>query len=107
MIEASHALGLSNDTKTYVTAKKMVDHAIEKGWDDTLGGFYDEGYYFNGETYEVLRDTKTWWAQAEGLNALLLMAHLYPEDERKYYDHFLQLWDYTDRYLIDHEYGDW
>jgi len=23
----------------------MVDHALNNGWDNTLGGFYDEGYY--------------------------------------------------------------
>ncbi|MCE7055799.1 AGE family epimerase/isomerase [Algoriphagus sp. AGSA1] len=106
MIEASEALGWKNDSTTHKVAKKMIDHALEKGWDEAVGGFYDEGYYFkNG--YRVTHDTKNWWAQAEGMNALLLMAELYPEDSRDYYGKFEKLWKYTDTYLIDHDHGDW
>lgn len=106
MLEASHVLGIKNDTVTATIAKKMVDHALDKGWDEKVGGFYDEGYYFkNG--YRVIRDTKNWWAQAEGLNTLLLMADQYPDDERHYYQKFKTLWHYIDTYLIDHEHGDW
>ncbi|WP_439489965.1 AGE family epimerase/isomerase [Algoriphagus sp.] len=106
MIEASEALGRKNESTTHKVAKKMIDHALENGWDEAVGGFYDEGYYFrNG--YRVTHDTKNWWAQAEGMNALLLMAELYPDDFRNYYGKFEQLWKYTDTYLIDHEHGDW
>ena len=35
------------------------------------------------------------------------MADLFPEDEHQYYKKFETLWDYTDKYLIDHEHGDW
>lgn len=108
MLEASHVLGLKNDTTTLRIAKKMVDHALRNGWDDKTGGFYDEGYYFkNKEGITIIRDTKNWWAQAEGLNALLLMADLYPDDEMHYFSKFETLWKYTDTYLIDHENGDW
>ena len=108
MIEASHILGFTNDTTTQRIAKKMVDHALRNGWDNTVGGFYDEGYYFkNKEGISIIRDTKNWWAQAEGLNALLMMADLYPGDEMKYFSKFETLWKYADAYLIDHENGDW
>lgn len=108
MLEASHILGLKNDTTTLRIAKKMVDHALRNGWDDKAGGFYDEGYYFkNKEGITIIRNTKNWWAQAEGLNALLLMADLYPDDEMHYFSKFETLWKYTDTYLIDHENGDW
>ncbi len=106
MIEASETLGLGNDTKTHAIAKKMIDHALENGWDDGAGGFYDEGYYFK-DGFRITHDTKNWWAQAEGMNALLLMAELYPEDPHDYYEKFEKLWNYTDTYLIDHENGDW
>ena len=108
MLESSHALGLENDTTTMRVAKRMVDHALENGWDDTVGGFYDEGYYFKDKPgITITHDTKNWWAQAEGLNSLLLMADLYPDDSRHYYEKFLKQWQYCDNYLIDHVNGDW
>ena len=108
MLEASHILGNTNDTQTHTIAKKMIDHSLQKGWDNTVGGFYDEGYYFRDSTdITIIRDTKNWWAQAEGLNTLLLMADLYPQDELKYYDKFQLMWKYIDVNLIDHEHGDW
>jgi mannobiose 2-epimerase len=74
MLEASHVLGLEADAKTLVVAKKMVDHALANGWDNNNGGFYYEGYYFaNSDTIAIISEVKTWWVQAEGLNALLLM----------------------------------
>ena len=107
LMEASHVLGLKKDTLTWRVAKRMDDHALRNGWDTTVGGFYDEGYYFkNKGGITITRDTKNWWAQAEGLNSLLMMADLYPKDEMKYFKKFEMLWEYTDTYLIDHEYGD-
>jgi mannobiose 2-epimerase len=47
-----------------------------------------------------------WWSQAEGLNALLLMAQMFPDDER-YYNRFRRQWKYINQYLIDHENGGW
>lgn len=107
MLEASYTLGLQNDTKTLITAKTMMDHAIENGWDNNSAGFFDEGYYFkeNGKC-EIIKDTKVWWSQAEGLNALLLFSKIFP-DEKKYYELFLKQWEYIKKYLIDHEHGDW
>jgi mannobiose 2-epimerase len=108
MLESSHLLGLENDTATARIAKLMVDHALENGWDDAVGGFYDEGYYFKDKAgITITHDTKNWWAQAEGLNSLLLMADLYPDDPHQYYDKFLKQWTYCNTYLIDHENGDW
>ncbi|MBC7829243.1 MAG: AGE family epimerase/isomerase [Chitinophagaceae bacterium] len=108
MLEASHALGIQNDTKTLTIAKRMVDHALQNGWDHKTGGFYDEGYYFKNKTgISIIKETKNWWAQAEGLNTLLLMADLFPKDRMQYFQKFKLLWQYAQTYLIDHEYGDW
>jgi mannobiose 2-epimerase len=108
MLEASAALGIERDTTTLRVAKKMVDHALRVGWDSVAGGFYDAGYYFPDSTHlTIVQDTKNWWAQAEGLNALLLMAGLFPDDSMGYYQKFRRQWSYIDRYLIDHEYGGW
>lgn len=108
LTEASHVLGLENDQRTDSVAKKMVDHALKFGFDEELGGFYDAGYYFEGEdTLTITRESKNWWAQAEGLNALLMMAEFYPNDEQNYFQKFEKQWEYIDQYLIDHEHGGW
>lgn len=108
MLEASEIAGLENDTLTLRKAKKMVDHSVENGWDHDLGGFYEAGYYMRGQdTVTIIKDTKNWWAQAEGLNSLLMMSQLFPEDPRDYRSLFLMQWEYIDKYLIDHEHGDW
>ncbi len=107
MREAAHALGIP-DEQTIRVGKSMVDHALMVGWDDETGGFYDYIYYLKDSTHAtVLRDTKNWWAQAEGMNALLLMHTLYPEDEAQYFDKFTQQWAFINDYLIDHDRGGW
>jgi mannobiose 2-epimerase len=108
MLESSHVLGLKNDSRTMVVAKRMVDHALRNGWDNIVGGFYDEGYYFKGgDTISIIRDTKNWWAQAEGMNTLLLMTDHFPNDPMNYFQKFQLLWNYIQTNLIDHQYGDW
>ncbi|MGK9368657.1 AGE family epimerase/isomerase [Melioribacter sp. Ez-97] len=107
MLEASYKLGLKNDAATLYAAKKMLDHAIENGWDASSAGFFDEGYYYYAEgECKIIKDTKNWWAQAEALNALLLFSKIFP-NEKRYYKLFLQEWEYVKKYLIDHEHGDW
>jgi len=108
LLEASHALGLKNDTTTMTVAKRMVDHTLRNGWDAAKGGFWDEGYYFkNKKDISIIRDSKNWWAQAEALNTLLVMADHFPGDSMDYFQKFKQQWQYIQSYIIDHEYGDW
>jgi cellobiose epimerase len=108
MLEASHALGIKDNARTLQIGKKMVDHALTKGWDNDTGGFYDEGYYFKDkEDITIIRDTKNWWAQAEGLNTLLIMADQFPDDELQYFEKFKTIWNYINTNLIDHEHGEW
>lgn len=108
MLEASHILGLKNDTVTLRVAKRMVDHSLNTGWDREAGGFYDGGYYFKDAAgMTIIMNGKNWWAQAEGLNALLLMAERFPNDPMDYYAKFEKLWQYVNANVIDHEYGDW
>jgi mannobiose 2-epimerase len=108
MLESSHALGLKNDTKTLEVGKRMVDHALATGFDKTVGGFYDQGYYFNGKPgMSIIKESKNWWTQAEGLNTLLLMANKFPNDPAQYFNNYKLLWQYCQTYLIDHEHGDW
>jgi mannobiose 2-epimerase len=107
MLEASFVLGIEGDIRTLSIAKKMLDHAMTYGWDQSVGGFYDGGYYFEGESNcTIIKETKNWWAQAEGLNALLLFSKIFPEEPR-YFEYFLRQWQYVKTYLIDSEKGDW
>ncbi|MRI01224.1 N-acylglucosamine 2-epimerase [Kriegella sp. EG-1] len=106
MLEASHILGIKNDTLTKVKAKQMVDHGITKGWDKKEGGFYDGGYYYDTETCTVVKKDKVWWTEAEGLNSLLLMAKLYPNDTI-YNNLFQKQWQYIKKNMIDHKYHGW
>lgn len=108
LMESAHVLGWGDDEKTLAVSKKMVDHALRFGWDGEMGGFYDESYYFAGETEpRVIKDSKNWWAQSEGMNTLLMMAEYFPEDSMDYFGKFEKLWRYNQEYLIDQEHGDW
>ncbi len=108
LLEAAEVLGLGLDPRTLEIGKQMVDHSLEHGWDAERGGFYDAGAYLRERPgVTIVHDTKAWWAQAEALNTLQLMAFLYPDDPRDYAGRFRTLWTYVNTYLIDHESGDW
>jgi cellobiose epimerase len=108
MLEASEVLGIKNDSLTLAAGKKMVDHALNYGWDEAAGGIHDRGsYHLNNARPVVIRKTKEWWAQAEALNSFLIMSDRFPEDSIRYYDKFLRQWEYCKRYLIDSLHGGW
>jgi mannobiose 2-epimerase len=108
LLEASHTLGHKHDEKTMRIAKKMVDHALENGWDAKASGFYDRGYYLKGQnTITIVHDAKNWWTQAEALNTLLLMADTYPNDKHAYMDKFKKQWAYVQKYMLDKIHGGW
>ena len=106
LLETAHFLGLGEDEQTHKLAKRLVDHSLASGWDNETGGFWDEGLARDGKI-EIINDHKSWWGQIEGLNALLMMHLLYPEDPNDYYGKFLKMWAYIDTYLIDKEHGGW
>lgn len=107
LIEAAHALGLQSDS-VLPHAKLMVDHTIDQGWDDALGGVYDIGYYFAGEDSVTITDSgKVWWAQAEALHSLLMAAQLFPDQARDYRGLFEKQWQYMKEYLLDPVNGEW
>jgi mannobiose 2-epimerase len=108
MQEADETLNGKASVKTLAVGKKMVDHALKNGWDNKVGGFYDEGYYFkNKPGITITYNTKNWWAQAEALNTLLMFSEMYPYDAMQYRQKFYKEWQYVQTYLIDHEHGDW
>jgi len=107
LLETAQALYHQKDSTTMEIAKRMVDHGIDRGWDVEKGGFFDGGYYLDdSDVCTILNPAKIWWSQAEGLNALLLMSQLYP-DEKEYYELFEKQWQYINEHMIDHTYGGW
>lgn len=103
LLEAAEALGAEHDPKTRTMARSLVDHALAYGWDFENGGFYYGGSSFG----EIFNRDKSWWVQAEGLNALLLMAREFPQDRARYEASFLALWEYVKRDMLDREHGGW
>ena len=106
LLETAHILGWGENEQTHHIAKQLVDHSLASGWDPENGGFFDAGV--PSETgIRIVNRHKSWWGQVEGMNALLLMHTLHPEDPRDYYALFLKSWEHIDLYLIDKTYGGW
>jgi mannobiose 2-epimerase len=106
LLETADVLGRGEDQATHRIAKRLVDHSLESGWDTINGGFYDAGRQ-TAEGIEINNNHKTRWGQVEGLNALMMMHLLYPDDPNDYFGKFLKMWEYIDTYLIDKEFGGW
>jgi mannobiose 2-epimerase len=100
---------LGEPTTARVT-KSMVDTMLRIAWDRKNGGFYLAGSSFGPAYVEdntVFLSDKVWWLQAEGLTALLTMAHEHPDDAADYSKRFADLWMYLRRYMIDMKRGGW
>jgi len=106
LLETAHVLGLKKDERTPLIAKNLVNHSLESGWDQEKGGFFNAGKEINGEI-RIIDRGKSWWGLVEGMNALLLMHQLYPDDPLAYDQKFLKAWEHIDSYLIDKEFGGW
>jgi mannobiose 2-epimerase len=104
LVEAAEALGTPEDPKTWAMARRLVDHALDWGWDDELGGFYDKGESFGGPAWDR---KKVWWTEAEGLNALLVMHHQFGDRTDRYAQAFRKQWEFIDKHLIDPVHGGW
>ncbi len=107
---AARVLDLSEDERTRDVLRSIVDWALGYAWDSETGGFLFAGSTF-GDTYledqVISLSVKYWWIQAEGLELLLPLALTHSEDQAKYADHFLRLWRYVERYVIDSSHGGW
>jgi len=87
----------------------LVDHALAYGFDHERGGLAAYGP-LTGSVLEAAdlpenRLLKSWWAQAELLNALLAAWRW--TGQSKYQEAFLKEFDWICRFQIDHECGDW
>ncbi len=104
LVEASESLNGHADERTWKVARGLIDHALDHGWDDRNGGFYDKGDVFAGNPYDT---TKVWWTQAEGLNALLLMHGKFAGETDRYGKAFLKQWSFIEAHQLDPQFGGW
>jgi mannobiose 2-epimerase len=104
LVEASEAAGVPDDPKTWQMARLLVDHALEWGWDDRNGGFYDKGESFGSPAFD---QKKVWWTEAEGLNALVLMHQKYGDRTDRYEKAFWKQWNFIEKHLLDPVHGGW
>ena len=104
LVEAAETLGKGEDEATWRMARMLVDHALDWGWDDEHGGFYDKGESFGGPAFDT---DKVWWTQAEGLNALLLMHKKYGYETERYARAFLKQWQFIERHQLDPLHPGW
>jgi len=87
----------------------LIDHSLTYGFDNQRGGLAAfgplKGHVLDASDFPATRLSKSWWAQAEMLNALIY-AYEWTR-QRKYFDAFVQLFEWIWTYQIDHECGDW
>ena len=103
LVEAISALGQPGDTRTWALARRIVDHALDYGWDSEHGGFYDAGTAFG----RAFGREKIWWVEAEGLNALLLLHHHFGSETDRYWTAFEQQWEFIQTHQVDAVHGGW
>ena len=107
MVEADDALG-QDDPRVWTRARRLVDHALQFGCDNRVGGLYDSGTMnAQGVITGVLRTEKIWWVEAEHLNALLLLHEHWGKETNKYWNAFLKEWGWITQYQVDHANGGW
>jgi cellobiose epimerase len=104
LVEAARELKLPDDPQTWQVARLLVDHALEWGWDEQYGGFYDKGESFGGGAFDL---KKVWWTQAEGLNTLLLMHQYDKRRTDRYSKAFWKQWAFIEKHMIDPIDGGW
>jgi mannobiose 2-epimerase len=104
LVEAARELKLPDDPQTWQVARLLVDHALDWGWDEQYGGFYDKGESFGGGAFDL---KKVWWTQAEGLNTLLLMHQYDKRRTDRYSKAFWKQWAFIEKHMIDPIDGGW
>ena len=104
LTEASAVLGRPEDARTWHLARRIVDHALDFGFDADNGGFFDAGSVFGTAPYTT---DKIWWVQAEGLNALLLMHARYGKETPRYWAAFNRQWEFIQAHQVDAARGGW
>ena len=81
--------------------RKLVDHALKYGVDYTHGGIYCSGPHEGPST----NTDKEFWENMEALPGFLNAYDVLGDE--KYLEAFLLCWDFSNKYMINHEIGEW
>lgn len=91
------------------TVLGLIEHTLDFGFDHARGGLVAFGPLTGAvdEAFDLpeSRMLKSWWAQAEMLNALVSAIEW--TGEETYIDAFLKQFGWIWSFQIDHQYGDW
>lgn len=101
MLETDELLHHKAAEQTERMAKMLVDHALAYGWDTMNGGFFREGTTF-GKPEDTMKE---WWVQMEGLNALLMMHERYGAKDSRYFQRFLEQWEFIRKHTMDAQFS--
>lgn len=82
-VELAVELLLTTKDARYADFLVRQQYGVSKNIDNT-------GWIIGRDTITILLDSKNWWAQAEGMNTLLLMSDRFPKDPMQYYQKFQQ-----------------
>jgi mannobiose 2-epimerase len=108
MVEAAEALDQGDDPLNWTAARRLVDHALQYGWDNDRGGLYDSGVInLEGVVTGGVETKKVWWVQAEHLNALLLLDERFGKETSRYWDAFVKEWGWIRKSQVDPVHGGW
>ena len=98
LLEASRA---SSNEAFSAAARALVDRGLEVGWDHRHGGLFQNAFR-NGL---VSSGDKEWWAETEGLPALLLLHQV--SGEARYLEYFTRLAEFCFTHFVDPTHGEW
>lgn len=100
-LEAAGAVA-SQGTDWLVASQSLFHRAVTDGWAvDGADGFV---YTTDWSGVPVVRD-RMHWVAAEAIGAAAALEQRTGEPE--YADWYAKVWDYVERYLVDHEHGSW
>ncbi len=98
------AVAVLNDPERMSRSKQILfeiaNQTLLEGCDSRYGGIFDTGKL--GRPFST---DKQWWAQSEALTGFTYAWLL--SDNKKYADITGQIWDFIDKHVIDHEFGEW
>jgi len=82
-------------------ATLLFDEALKRGWDDHNGGLF-----YTAWTDGTLLDRQKYhWVHTESIAAAALLAKR--SGDASYWQWYDRLWQWSERHLIDHQYGAW
>lgn len=85
------------DTKLLM---KLLDHALDFGYDNEFGGVYRDGI---ADQKAVILD-KEWWQNFESMAGFLNGYRNY--SDQRYLDAFIQIWSFIKAHFMDYEIGE-